>query len=283
MARTWTTNDPRWLALNPYQRAAAMALMEADRMDPQSARNALGAMINRAARTGEDLGAHVSGAIYQPTIEPAQQARLDRILRSGEFQNLTSWAERRAHGFEPDPVNGATHFLAPEKTMLALEAREPSKYKNWGPRGANWTGYDPKTGEYRGVVMRDSSHAFLAPEGAHSVAYSGQPTGSTQVAGLPGTPSGPAPSRNDQIAAPAPVSVASAAPAPSATTAKDTGGLLASLFGKPGADFQSAMSTYQAPPIPTPPAPEAPVDSRRPVDISQLLAILQQRQNLGTA
>lgn len=281
MAKTWTSSDPRWLALNPYQRAAVMALMEADRMDPQSARNALGAMINRAARTGEDLGEHVSKPIYQPTIEPAQQARLDRILRSGEYNNLTSWAERRAAGFEPDPVSGATHFLAPEKTMLALERQNPAKYKNWGPRGANWTGYDPATGEYRGVVMRDNSHAFLAPDGAHSVAFNGQPTGSTQVAGLPGSPSGPAPVRNDQIAAPPPVSVASAAP--SATTAKDTGGLLASLFGKPGGDFQSAMASYQPPPIPTPPAPDAPVDSRRPVDISQLLAIIQQRQNLGTA
>jgi hypothetical protein len=279
MAKTWTTSDPRWLALNPYQRAAVMALMEANRMDPQSARNALGAMINRAAREGVDLGEHVSKPIYQPTIEPAQQARLDRILRSGEYNNLTSWAERRAKGLEPDPVQGATHFLAPEKTMLALERQNPAKYKNWGPRGANWTGYDPQTGQYRGVIMRDSSHAFLAPEGAHSVAFNGD-AGGTQVAGLPGSPSGPAPSRNDQIAAPAPVSVAAA---PTATTAKDTGGLLASLFGKPGGDFQSAMGSYQAPPIPTAPETPAPVDSRRPVDISQLLAILQQRQNLGTA
>lgn len=283
MAKTWTSSDPRWLALNPYQRAAVMALMEADRMDPQSARNALGAMINRSAREGVPLGEHVSKPIYQPTIEPAQQARMDRILRSSEYGNLTSWAERRSQGLEPDPVGGATHFLAPEKTMLALERQNPSKYKNWGPRGANWTGFDPNTGEYKGVVMRDNSHAFLAPEGAHSVAFNGQPTGSTQVAGLPGSPSGPAPVRNDQIAAPAPMAVASATPAPSATTAKDTGGLLASLFGKPGADMQTAMAGYQPPAIPTPPAPDAPADNRRPVDISQLLAILQRRQQLGTA
>lgn len=281
MARTWTSSDPRWLALNPYQRAAAMALMEADRMDPQSARNALGAMINRAAREGKDLGEHVSGAIYQPTIEPAQQARLDRILRSGEWNNLTSWAERRSAGHEPDPVNGATHFLAPEKTMLALERTNPAKYKNWGPRGANWTGYDPATGEYKGVVMRDASHAFLAPEGAHSVAFQ---NGNTNVAGLPGTPSGPSVSQSDQNAVHAPIALASAAPVPpTATSAKDAGGLLASLFGKTGGDFQSAMASYQSPPIPTPPVLEASVDSRRPIDVSQLLAILQSRQNLGTA
>ena len=171
MPTPWTKSDPAWQALNKYQRAAAMSLMEADRMDPQSARNALGAMINRSAREGVDLGEHTSKSIYQPTIEPAQQARLSKILRTGDYHNLTAWAERRSNGQEPDPVSGATHFLAPEKTMLALEAKNPAKYKNWGPRGANWTGYDPDKGEYKGVVMRDGSHAFLAPEGGHSVAY----------------------------------------------------------------------------------------------------------------
>lgn len=163
---TWTKSDPRWAALNPYQRAALMALMEADGANPQSARNALGAMINRSTKEGVNLGDHVGQAIYQPTIEPSQQARLDRLMRSEAFPQLTSWAERRSQGLEPDPVQGATHFLAPEKTMLALEAQNPAKYKNWGPRGANWTGFDPSTGSYKGVVMRDGSHAFLAPGGA---------------------------------------------------------------------------------------------------------------------
>lgn len=168
MARkTWTSTDPRWQALNKYQQAAAMSLMEADRMNPSDARNVLGAILNRSAKSGQDLSAHLDSPIYQPTIEPNQQARLDRILRSGEYSNLTSWAERRANGLEDDPVSGATHFLAPESTMLALEKSNPAKYKNWGPRGQNWTGYDPTKGEYKGVVMRDSSHAFLAPEGAY--------------------------------------------------------------------------------------------------------------------
>lgn len=164
MPSPWTQSDAKWAALNKYQRAAAMALMEADKSNPQDARNALGAMINRAAKYGVDLGEHVSQPIYQPTIETSQRARLEKILNSGAFHNLTGWAERRSRGEEIDPVSGATHFLAPEKTMLQLTAREPKKYRSW----PKWTGYDPKTGEYRGVVMRDASHAFLAPEGGYS-------------------------------------------------------------------------------------------------------------------
>lgn len=158
---TWTSSDPRWAALSPYQKAAAMALLEADAANPADARNALGAMINRAQREKQDLGEHVGRAIYQPAIEPTQQARLDRVLKNPEFANLSAWAERRAQGQEDDPVNGATHFLAPEKTMLALEAREPQKYRSW----RQWTNFDPESNAYRGVILRDGSHAFLAPDG----------------------------------------------------------------------------------------------------------------------
>jgi hypothetical protein len=175
---TYWGRDPEWLKLSPTERAAAMALLEADssngRIDLGSARNALGAMINRADKEGVDLGEHVSGKIYQPTIEPAQRARLNKIIGSPEHQEMVALANRRLAGDEADWVNGATHFLAPEKTMLALEAREPNKYKNWGPRGQNWTkfGEDPeRPNEYKGVVMRDASHAFLAPEGAHSAQF----------------------------------------------------------------------------------------------------------------
>jgi len=186
--KPWTSTDPRWQALSPFQRAAAMALMEADRMDPDSARNVLGAMINRANAEKVQLGEHVSQPIYQPTIEPSQQSRLDRILQNPAFPQLTSWAERRAAGQESDPVGGATHFLAPEKTMLALTAREPQKYRSW----PKWTGYDASTGEYKNVVMRDNSHAFLTPNGEHVAeprggsmngGYGMSPVGAAGIAG----------------------------------------------------------------------------------------------------
>lgn len=165
MAATWTATDPRWQALSPYQKAAAMALMEANGADPNQARNALGAMINRAGKSGEDLGNHVSGRIYQPTFEPTQQARLDRILKMPAFGELSQWAERRAQGYEPDPVDGATHFLAHEPVMERLRAQNPNKYRSW----VNWTGYDANGGQYANVTTRDPSHAFLAPEGRYSV------------------------------------------------------------------------------------------------------------------
>lgn len=165
----WAATNATWGMLNPFQKAAAMALLEADRMNPADAKNALGAMINRAAKTGEDLGAHVSQKIYQPTIEPAQEGRLNRVIASPAFRQLTEWAQARATGSEPDPVGGATHFLAHEKTMLALESQDPKKYRSW--RG--WSGFDPTTGQYTGVLSRDGSHAFVAPEGAYDGAGPG--------------------------------------------------------------------------------------------------------------
>lgn len=181
MARTWTSSNPTWQALDPYQKAAAMALMEADGANPDHAKNALGAILNRSAKSGEPLDRHVARAIYQPTIEPAQERRLNSILKNPAHAELTGWAERRSQGLEEDNVAGATHFLAKPSVMLALEAREPGKYKNWGPRGANWTGYDEKTGQYRNQTFADGSHAFLAPEGPHSIPYAGP-------AGEPGAP-----------------------------------------------------------------------------------------------
>lgn len=145
-----------------------MALMEAGLSKPRDAMNAAGAMVNRSSMAGEPLGAHVSKSIYQPTIEQNQRARLGEILASPQFRQMTDWVEGRRSGRIDDPVGGATHFLAKPQTMLALEAREPNKYKNWGPRGANWTGYNPNTGQYSNQVFEDSSHAFLAPEGTHS-------------------------------------------------------------------------------------------------------------------
>jgi hypothetical protein len=225
MSRTWTANDPRWQSLTPYQRAAAMSLLEADGARFDDARNVLGAILNRSQRTGEDLGEHVSKPIYQPTIEPAQQARLARILAMPEFRQLTDLAQRRATGQEADWVQGATHFLAPEKTMLNLHRSNPDKYHNWGPLpnsrgkpGQNWTGYDPATGSYRGVVMRDGSHAFLIP-------------------GTDGKPVA-APAPQNIAAAPAtaaPESPAISAPAePQAPAGAPSGGLLGPILAELG-------------------------------------------------
>lgn len=171
MPRNNWSNDPQWKALNRYEKAAAMALLEADsangRPDPGSAKNVLGAMINRADKEGTDLGAHVSKSIYQPMIEPAQRARLPKVLELPEFKTLTTMAEKRHSGELQDWVGGATHFLAHEPVMERLQAQDPQKYKSW----VKWTGYE-KNGQYANPdgspVMRDRSHAFLAPEGAHS-------------------------------------------------------------------------------------------------------------------
>lgn len=164
--------DPDWQKLSSYQKAAAMSLLEADAADGHpdltSAKNVLGAMVNRADKGGEDLGEHVSKRIYQPTIEPAQYRRLQAIIQLPEFQKLSRLAEMRDTGQVDDWVDGATHFLAHEPVMEGLREKEPNKYRSW----VGWTGYDKGGGQYSNPdgtpVLRDRSHAFLAPEGRHS-------------------------------------------------------------------------------------------------------------------
>jgi hypothetical protein len=170
----WTRTNPTWSKLNPFQRAAAMALMEADGMRIDDARNVLNAIINRAAKGGENLGSHVSGKIYQPTSEAAQERRLGRILSSPQYRELVSYAQARAEGRVQDTVGGATHFLAHPEVMIAYQRKNPDKYHDWGPfpnskgkPGINWTGYDPKTKKYANQTVSDRSHAFLAPEGLY--------------------------------------------------------------------------------------------------------------------
>lgn len=286
--KTWTSSDPRWQALSPVQRATAMALMEANRRNPADAKNVLGAIINRSQKTGDPLGDHVSKSIYQPTIEPSQQARLDSILKDPSFADLSGWAERRIAGQEADPVQGATHFLAPESTMLALERQDPGKYKNWGPRGANWTGYDPATGSYKGVVMRDGSHAFLAPDGAYDApkvqgsingGYGNSPTGAGGISGpiQTATPT-PVPTQFNDFK-PQPASRTMVA---SGGSSGDASGLLGALFGEDQNVFKSLMSQAAQPALMAAPAPQMSEVRTRPVDPSQLLAIVQRRQKLGS-
>lgn len=168
-------SDPEWQKLTDVEKAAVMSLLEADqkggKIDMHSAKNALGAMINRAAKDKENLGAHVSKPIYQPIIEPAQYKRIGRMIASPEFEELVQLAQSRVAGETPDWVDGATHFLADERVMLALEAREPNKYRSW----RKWTGFDGT--QYKGVIHRDGSHAFLAPEGKFSAEFGGAPGG----------------------------------------------------------------------------------------------------------
>ena len=240
--------DASWRQLSPYQQAAAMALLEADakggKIDFNGAKNALGAMINRADKEGQDLGDHVSRKIYQPTIEPAQYARLQTIVSMSEFKALTELAEQRATGQVGDWVNGATHFLAKPQTMLALEAKEPDKYKSW----RKWTGFDQETGRYKDEVLTDNSHVFLAPEGRHS-AGGGTPNYGA-VAELSGPPSALTPS-------PEPTSDPTSGQTPELPKLADLFGLPTSRKKPPGPavnpmeDLQSkpfSMAGFEPPP-----------------------------------
>ena len=246
-----------------------MALLEADqvggKVDVESARNALGAMINRAARDGVDIGQHVSGKIYQPTIEPAQFARLSRVVGSPEHQQLMALYDGRVSGKEPDWVQGATHFLAPERTMLSLEAANPSKNQS----RRQWTKYDDATGEYAGVTLRDRSHAFLAPEGAHSAKF-GNPA-----------PEGPMPAMTE------------AAP-------RASGGMLGTLFSDvpeapaaPTGGWLGQLAGALDPPGEQPAPRQAPgqddgvtmpdMKMKRPrLDMKRVASILQSRSRLGS-
>lgn len=148
--------------MNPYQRAAAMSMMETH--DPVGQVNILGAMVNRARHDKADLGTQVGTSIYQPSFEPSQERRLADIPKDAQFSKLADVAEQYWSKGRPVPHN-ATHYLAPESTMLALEAKEPNKYKSW----RDWTGFDPNTKSYSGVLFRDSQHAFLSPGSASSL------------------------------------------------------------------------------------------------------------------
>jgi hypothetical protein len=277
---TWTSRNPVWAQLNPYQRAAAMALMEADGANAADARNALGAMVNRAKRSNEDLGQHVSKPIYQPTIEPAQERRLSRILSSPAYQELTGWAERRWSGQEPDPVQGATHFLAPERTMVALTAREPNKYRSW-PR---WTGYNPETGSYKNVVLRDGSHAFVAPEGAFSapgeagrtnIAMNGSISGGERPA--PMTTAGATPASDPDNGGAIEAIVNSVFPTGDKTTSPTGGGLFGSLGGvKIAGNDDTTQAAQQAQQ-----AAASPHFQHTPLDPARLREVIARRPTLG--
>lgn len=310
-------NNPYWRSLSGPERAAAMALLEADarngKIDVGSARNALGAMINRSVRDGVELGDHVSQRIYQPTIEDKQFARLSKVIGSPEHQQLTELARSRLSGEVPDWVQGATHFLAPESTMLALEAKNPRKYRSW----RTWTGFDPEKGEYRGVLFRDGSHAFLAPEGQFSAPSR---PGASPLAPVENTPAAPV-EVAQTLAQPGAAVQAFSAPQPASeqdpaknflqqflalaqqpwSSMEAQPGLLqqiASIQGADGVSLGEAMPMFgslasvvgpQKPVAlntPAAPADEGSAMSRqaiasRPVDLRRLVAVLQNRTKPG--
>ena len=283
-------NNPAWTGLSSREKASAMALLEADlidgKIDVGSARNALGAMINRAAKNNEDIGAHVSGKIYQPTIEDAQFARLSKIVGSPEHKQLMDAYDARTTGKEADWVNGATHFLAPEKVMLNLEAQDPQKYRSW----RKWTGFDDATGEYKGVTLRDRSHAFLSPDGAHSAKFGdGTAAAPTAVAEAAPAPSG----LLTAALAPQPEALKPEAPKGmlgslfegDAESLKVSAGLLGDILNPQPKPQQQAEKRTPIPGVDNEDVGEGdpmPKMQRRPIDTARLAAILQSRSRLGT-
>jgi hypothetical protein len=162
---SWTSTNETWKGLDPHQKAAAMALMEAGPTRTKEATNVLASMVNRAGKRKQDLGVMVSSPDYQPTFERSQEQRLGSILKSPAHAALTGWVKRYSEGHEDDPTGGATHFIAHLPQMEALEASNPGLYRSW--RG--WSKPNKATGEYSNLTSKDSVHSFLAPEGKHSV------------------------------------------------------------------------------------------------------------------
>lgn len=206
-----------WTSLTPAQRLALMGAMEADKGERwfDSATNTISANANRAGQLGWDtdrvLNHKGKGRRYgwfQPLDEPSQYARAQALMQRPEFAGLVREAEGQiarlqgAAGALPDRVNGATHYLSHARVMRDLEAKEPSKYRDWGPRGSNWSGYDPKTGDYRSKTYEDASHSFIAPQGA----YRSQPSDYVVTDRRPqAEPSTDAPAALTPMSSPAPM------------------------------------------------------------------------------
>lgn len=303
-------NDALWQQLTGPQRAAAMALLEAEvgpgGINTSDARNALGAIINRSEDEGQSLSNHVSRSIYQPIIEENQRSRLPQILNSPEFKELTALAESRVAGTTPDWVSGADHYLAPPGTMLKLYNENPDKYHNWGPfanskgvAGRNWTGYNPETGQYNDVVLKDNSHHFLnllnkdgnppttAPTDmalpANTVMASAAPANSENRAMLPflsdlfsaSAASGATPLGTLGGGGSAPLSMGS-------FDGANLTGLLAPLFGgKMEAAGGQASGGSDIPQLPQTSSSGMQPIQRKPIDMQQLQALIASRPMLN--
>lgn len=161
---------PEWKNLTPRQKWAAMTLLETGNSKPDAAKNVAHAIYNRSKLEEVPIDKHIETrkgrgyGIYQPLYEPAQQKRMGQILRSQQFSEMLDYVDKIEKGEVEDTTKGATHYLVPPSVMLREERKNPRKYKNWGPRGINWTGYDESTGKYANETVTDGVHNFLVPK-----------------------------------------------------------------------------------------------------------------------
>jgi hypothetical protein len=165
---------PIWQGMRPEEQAAAMGLLERDggKGAFEAGLNTIHANYNRADKENKPISdvlnykspSRAYGS-FQPLYEAGQLARLPALLQNPDFQRYVDEARGIQNGFIADRTGGADSYLSHPSTMLKLEAGNPSKYKDWGPRGSNWTKYDPTTGRYGNEVARDSSHSFIAGGG----------------------------------------------------------------------------------------------------------------------
>lgn len=177
MAYDWR-GHPLWRRLSPEDKWAAMTIMEADNRSVKDAKNIAHAIFNRSQLHGKPIDKHLEEkpsrrskyGTYQPLFERNQLARLPSILRSKEFREMRGYVDKVKKGEVNDPTKGATHYLAHANVMRGLERKNPTKYKDWGPRGSNWTGYSDETGDYEGVTLKDGSHSFIIPPESKRIA-----------------------------------------------------------------------------------------------------------------
>ena len=146
-------DKPLWKGLDEDRQLALMGMMERDPKDPDGAYGVMSSVVNRAKHENKSISELLSEkkgskwGTYQPLYESDQYERAQGYLNDPEFKEKADWAADRRRGFNKDVTGGAVNYLAPEATMLGLEAKEPGKYKSW--RG--WTKRRP-VGTSRALV-----------------------------------------------------------------------------------------------------------------------------------
>lgn len=178
MAFDWR-GETIWTSLDDDQKWAAMSLLEVGKDKPDQARNVAHAIFNRANLRNEAVGKHIETnktkggyGWYQPLYEPNQLKALPGILESQNFQNMVDYVKQVRQGGIDDPTGGATRYLVPGKTMEKLSNGVSYSEKDGGYRGNSkkyhswpgWTGYNPKTQEYKNNTLTDGVHSFVVPD-----------------------------------------------------------------------------------------------------------------------